>query len=115
MMFPVVISQQITGDHLATIDLLLPADLLWFSGHFPVCPILPGVAQLNWVMHYVNELLGPLPVMKNIDVVKFQRPLMPEDKVTLVLNWERTKHKLMFKYLVHGEITASSGKISLCQ
>ncbi|OWF80336.1 hydroxymyristoyl-ACP dehydratase [Yersinia alsatica] len=115
MMLPTVISQQITGDHLANIDLLLPADLLWFSGHFPTCPILPGVAQINWVMHYANQLFGPMPVVKSIDVVKFQRPLMPDDKVTLVLNWDRTNHKLIFKYLAHSEITASSGKIALCQ
>ncbi|WP_145508772.1 hydroxymyristoyl-ACP dehydratase [Yersinia alsatica] len=115
MMLPTVISQQITGDHLANIDLLLPADLLWFSGHFPTCPILPGVAQINWVMHYANQLFGPMPVVKSIDVVKFQRPLMPNDKVTLVLNWDRTSHKLIFMYLAHGEITTSSGKIALCQ
>ncbi|CNI20541.1 putative dehydratase [Yersinia aldovae] len=115
MMLPVVISQQITGDHAANIDLLLPADLLWFRGHFPNSPILPGVAQINWVIHFSNQLLGPLPVVKSIDVVKFQRPLMPENNVTLVLNWEHMNHKLMFKYLVHGEITASSGKITLCQ
>ncbi|CNI07731.1 putative dehydratase [Yersinia frederiksenii] len=115
MMLPTVISQQITGDHLANIDLLLPADLLWFSGHFPTCPILPGVAQINWVMHYANQLFGPMPVVKSIDVVKFQRPLMPDDKVTLVLNWDRSNYKLIFKYLAHGEITASSGKIALCQ
>ena len=115
MMLPVVVSQQITGDHFASIDLLLPADLLWFSGHFPTCPILPGVAQINWVMHYANQLLGQLPVVRSIDVVKFQRPLMPDDEVTIEINWERTNHKLMFKYLVQGEITASSGKISLCQ
>ncbi|AJI81596.1 dehydratase [Yersinia enterocolitica] len=115
MMFPIVITQTITGNHCANISLVLPAELHWFSGHFPDCPILPGVAQINWVMHYANQLLGELPAVKSIDVVKFQRPLMPEDQVILVLNWARTEHKLIFKYLIHGEITASSGKISLCQ
>lgn len=115
MMLPTVISQQIIDNYLANIDILLPADLLWFRGHFPTCPILPGVAQINWVMHYANLLFGPMPVVKSIDVVKFQRPLMPDDKVILLLNWDRANDKLTFKYLVHGEITASSGKITLCQ
>ena len=115
MMFPIVLAQTITGNQFANIELVLPAELLWFSGHFPDCPILPGVAQINWVMHYANQLLGDLPAVKSLDVIKFQRPLMPEDKVLLVLNWQQDNHKLIFKYLVHGEITASSGKISLCQ
>lgn len=28
--------------------------LFWFRGHFAVQPLLPGVAQIDWVMHYAT-------------------------------------------------------------
>ncbi|SUX57408.1 ACP dehydratase [Citrobacter amalonaticus] len=34
------------------IVLHLDPSLFWFSGHFAVQPLLPGVAQIDWVMHY---------------------------------------------------------------
>ena len=33
------------------IVLYLDPMLYWFNGHFAVQPLLPGVAQLDWVMH----------------------------------------------------------------
>ncbi|KJG48414.1 hypothetical protein UA70_13815, partial [Raoultella planticola] len=41
------------------IVLYLDPGLFWFSGHFAVQPLLPGVAQLDWVMHYATTLLAP--------------------------------------------------------
>ncbi len=38
------------------ITFYLDPDLLWFKGHFAVQPLLPGVAQLDWVMHYAAAL-----------------------------------------------------------
>lgn len=38
------------------ITLYLDPDLLWFKGHFAVQPLLPGVAQLDRVMHYAAAL-----------------------------------------------------------
>lgn len=44
--------------HLEIVLHLDPA-LFWFQGHFAVQPLLPGVAQLDWVMHYATTLLAP--------------------------------------------------------
>ena len=49
------------------ITFYLDPDLLWFKGHFAVQPLLPGVAQLDWVMHYaasassVRRVVSSLP------------------------------------------------------
>ena len=32
----------------------LDPELSWFRGHFAVQPLLPGVAQIDWVMHYAS-------------------------------------------------------------
>lgn len=114
MMQPEVLQQQVSDATHASLQLHLPAELFWFRGHFPQHPILPGVTQLNWVMQYARQLLAIEAGFKGIEVVKFQQPLLPGQRVLLQLEWQPERHKLLFSYQV-GEATASSGKISLCQ
>jgi 3-hydroxymyristoyl/3-hydroxydecanoyl-(acyl carrier protein) dehydratase len=101
-----------------SIVLHLDPDLFWFQGHFDVQPLLPGVAQLDWVMHYATTLLAPGFRFHSIQNVKFQAPLLPETTVTLELAWQVDKQLLTFSYQRHDgdeRHTASSGKIRLCQ
>lgn len=107
-------------DRQARLLLRLPPELFWFKGHFPGRPLLPGVAQLDWVMHYGRTLLAPDWVFSHIESVKFQRPVLPGHTVSLVLDWHRDRCRLAFSYHIQpdgaGEaIIASSGKIGLCQ
>lgn len=98
--------------------LYLDPSLFWFQGHFAVQPLLPGVAQLEWVMHYATALLAPGFRFHSVQNVKFQAPLLPESTVTLSLTWNAERSVLTFSFLRHaGEErhTASSGKIRLCQ
>ena len=67
------------------ITLYLDPDLLWFKGHFAVQPLLPGVAQLDWVMHYATTLMAPGYRFHSIQNVKFAAPLLPDNTVTLIL------------------------------
>lgn len=100
------------------IVLHLDPSLFWFSGHFTVQPLLPGVAQLDWVMHYATTLLTPGWRFHSIQNVKFQAPLLPETTVTLTLSWQETRQLLTFSYQRHdgdARHTTSSGKIRLCR
>ncbi|APG20354.1 hydroxymyristoyl-ACP dehydratase [Kosakonia radicincitans DSM 16656] len=109
--------RQVSPAH-AEIDIQLEKDLFWFRGHFAVQPLLPGVAQLDWVMHYVALMLAPGYRFHSIQNVKFQAPLLPGNRVTLILDWQEQKQQLSFSYQRHvGEErhTCSSGKIRLCQ
>ena len=103
--------------HLEIVLHLDPA-LFWFQGHFAVQPLLPGVAQIDWVMHYATTLLAPEYRFHSLQNVKFQAPLLPDNTVTLTLDWDAERHALAFRYQRHdGEArhTASSGKIRLCR
>lgn len=100
------------------IVLHLDPNLFWFGGHFAVQPLLPGVAQLDWAMHYATTLLTPGWRFHSIQNVKFRAPLLPETTVTLALSWQEARQILTFSYQRHdGEArhTASSGKIRLCR
>lgn len=104
-------------DALSVVLYLDPA-LFWFQGHFAVQPLLPGIAQLDWVMHYAAHLV-PERQFGGIQSVKFQSPLLPENVVTLNLVWCAGKQLLTFSYQRHHDgdarTTASSGKIQLCR
>lgn len=47
------------------IVLHLDPSLFWFCGHFAVQPLLPGVAQMDWVMHYATTLLARLALSQH--------------------------------------------------
>lgn len=98
------------------LQLRIPANLSWFSGHFPTQPLLPGVAQLDWVMVYGAEL-APDVRFCAIDSVKFQRPVLPESLLELNLHWDAARSVLNFEYLLLQTASrqpVSSGKIKLC-
>lgn len=116
-MIPHEIARTQRSPHHVELHLRLDPTLFWFTGHFAVQPLLPGVAQLDWVMHYARELLVPEAQFHKIVNVKFQAPLLPENEVCLTLDWQPERNTLTFSYQrLCGEqrLPASSGKIRLC-
>ncbi|QDQ27798.1 AMP-binding protein [Chitinimonas arctica] len=58
----------------------------YFAGHFPGAPVLPGVAQLQWVQLFAGELLDVPLGFQRMEAVKFPRLLPPGSTVTLELS-----------------------------
>lgn len=68
-----------------------PADLLYFAGHFPGAPILPGVAQLvALVLARVHALWPELGEPTRVGRLKFKQRIAPGDALTLVLEREQS-------------------------
>lgn len=115
-MLPVERSRQIQ-DNSVTLTLYIATDLFWFKGHFPTLPILPGVAQLDWVMHYAVQCLAPGKQFAAVENIKFQQPVAPDSLLQLHIEWDATKSRLSFCYSLLRDgnaLSASSGKIQLC-
>src|SRR5699024_12276213 len=72
------------------IVLYLDPMLYWFNGHFAVQPLLPGVAQLDWVMHYATTMLAPGWRFRSIQNVKFLAPLITEKHVHILFTSQVT-------------------------
>ena len=94
------------------LQLRLDPDLPWLAGHFPGAPLLPGVTQIHWVMHYAASLLKLAQPFHGVDQLKFQRPLRPGAECSLRLQWQADKDQLLFQYLL-GDEPASSGRVRL--
>ncbi|MFM4962631.1 AMP-binding protein [Aeromonas bivalvium] len=109
---PTLLEQTPTLDGLV-LRLRLDPELPWFHGHFPGAPLLPGVTQVHWAMHYGRLLPGVDGAFGGMSQLKFQRPLRPGQECELHLSWLADKGQLLFGYKVAGE-HVSSGRVALC-
>ena len=89
-----------------------PAKLLYFDGHFTDAPILPGVAQLDWAIHYGRQYFDLPPRFRSVQALKFQQVIQPEQTVQLELLYDAAKGSLQFRYTSDAGAHAS-GRISM--
>lgn len=95
-----------------TLQLSIPPDLAYFSGHFPVTPVLPGVVQVEWAFNLGQQLLDLPTRFAGMEVLKFQQLVRPGDHIELHLRFDRERSKLYFAYR-NGVAACSSGRIVL--
>ena len=98
------------SEETVTLSLTISSDIYYFSGHFPQAPILPGVTQVHWALHFIEQHFGKkVSAYQSIDTLKFQVIIAPEYQVQLTLK-KMTNNKISFNYSSsHG--THSSGKV----
>jgi acyl-coenzyme A synthetase/AMP-(fatty) acid ligase len=87
------------GENSVRLALAVPPDLLYFDGHFPGSPILPGVVQVDWAIARGRAYFDVPPVFRDIAALKFQQVIAPGATVQLELAWDPAKSSLQFKYL----------------
>ncbi len=93
-------------------ELFLPADLAQLDGHFPGMPIVPGVAQIDWVAKLAARHLGAGDGVARRFQVKFRRVTVPDTVVTLTLRHVPARRRLNFEYRAVDEVL-TSGSIAL--
>jgi len=70
-----------------TADFRLGSDSIWFDGHFPDNPVLPGVAQLAMVLELIQAQAGLKgATVTEIRRVRFKQMITPDDTVTVVVH-----------------------------
>jgi 3-hydroxymyristoyl/3-hydroxydecanoyl-(acyl carrier protein) dehydratase len=89
------------------LELTVPADLLYLDGHFDAAPVLPGVVQVDWAIHYGEMYLGRAGVFAGMHALKFQQMIRPECPVRLELSRDAAKGSLAFRYFSEAGAHAS--------
>lgn len=101
---PTILARREHGETGVALDLRIPPDLLWFQGHFPGLPILPGVVQVDWAVELARTLLGLDLVAAPQFQVKFKAVIRPDDRLTLILIHDEVKGRLALEYRRGDEI-----------
>jgi len=96
----------------AELDLFMDPALLWFRGHFPDLPLLPGVVQLDWALTLAEQYLGLAAEPSSQFQVKYKAAIFPGDMVTLALRHDPAKARLTFEYRRDGAV-CSSGSLAV--
>ncbi|MDH5553513.1 MAG: AMP-binding protein, partial [Nitrosomonas sp.] len=101
-------ADQATGKYV--VEFIVPHDLFYLEGHFPGKPILPGVVQVGWVVHYFQELYGDAGDFLRLEALKFQQVIQPGEKICLSMMWDATKERLTF-YYTGSDCLRASGRV----
>ncbi|WP_434708635.1 acyl-CoA synthetase family protein [Pseudomonas sp. R1-1] len=104
--------EQIETDGEWSLQLSVPPDLAYFSGHFPKAPVLPGLVQVEWALNLGRQLLKLDGAFAGMEVLKFQQLVRPGDEIQLHLRFDAERRKLYFAYR-NDTATCSSGRILL--
>jgi 3-hydroxymyristoyl/3-hydroxydecanoyl-(acyl carrier protein) dehydratase len=109
ILFPEILEKR-TETESIVLALRIPEGLAYFSGHFDKVPIVPGVVQIQWAIHYARQYLGLNRAFSHMEVVKFKELLLPGQHLNLSLHYREDTCKLTFCY--QSETTEySSGRI----
>lgn len=88
----------------AEFDLFIPPEIAYIDGHFPGRPIVPGVAQIDWVVKLaMRHLNSPIETAQEFRV-KFRRLTVPNTVVTLSLHQTVPSRRLDFQYSLGMEV-----------
>ena len=108
------VTKRETGEHSARVAMQIPADLPCLPGHFEGAPVVPGVVQIDWAMHYGRELLGLSGRFSSLEVIKFKQLLVPGESALLDLEFDPQKNKLKFCFRCDGDDAREYSSGRLC-
>ncbi len=84
----------------------VPKNCVWFEGHFPGEPILPGIALVSAVYNAIsqdararNEALE----LRSLRRIRFSRPVRPGEALEIVLNRESAEKEIRYGFKVSVE------------
>jgi 3-hydroxymyristoyl/3-hydroxydecanoyl-(acyl carrier protein) dehydratase len=105
----------ISSGRVITAKVRVPTDCVWFDGHFPSKPILPGVAQLMLVMDILKQALDPAITVDGVSRVRFKQMILPEDVIDVNISPTVKKDSTYGFRLSTGTDLACSGSIKIAQ
>jgi 3-hydroxymyristoyl/3-hydroxydecanoyl-(acyl carrier protein) dehydratase len=84
----------------------IPADLVYFEGHFEGLPLLPAVAQLSRiVMPLIRREFPDLGAVRKLWRVRFRHPIGPNRTITIALS--RAELRVSFEITLEGKVAAA--------
>ncbi len=95
--WPQILDHQIDDDKLILRCRIQP-ELEYFNGHMDGQPILPGIAQVHWAEVFGRQWLPVTGDFEGLEVIKFQRIILPDYQIRITLDYNVENGKLDFCY-----------------
>ncbi|MFZ7125810.1 MAG: hypothetical protein ACOWWM_06610 [Desulfobacterales bacterium] len=76
-----ILHRRLEENQTAYAEVHLPEDSLWFDGHFPEEPLLPGVAQLVVATEVLEKTLGRKLAVGGFRRVRFRQAVRPGESI----------------------------------
>ncbi|WP_299584908.1 AMP-binding protein [uncultured Microbulbifer sp.] len=111
-MAPQIINSEFIDSN-GKVEFTVNSDLPCLTGHFDASPVVPGVVQLDWAMHFGRPLLKAGSAFSHMEVIKFKQLMMPGDSVILALEFNQEKNRLTYSFRSVNDsgIEYSSGRL----
>jgi len=109
ILLPKLIAERWEADGIS-LSLHIPENLTYFKGHFEQIPVVAGVVQIHWAMHYARHYLDLQLSFSHLEVVKFKELLLAGKSVVLSLRYIESARKLEF-FFRSESCEYSSGRI----
>ncbi|MEO1895586.1 MAG: AMP-dependent synthetase, partial [Methylococcales bacterium] len=107
--FPQIVQCDFQDNHVE-LQLKVLAKIVYFTGHFPEQPILPGVTQIAWAEQFGKLFFAIKQPFLRMEVIKFKKIIRPGDSISMTLNWKAESSKLYFE--INSETDShSSGRM----
>jgi 3-hydroxyacyl-[acyl-carrier-protein] dehydratase len=94
-------------------ELQIPPESLWFHGHFPGEPILPGIAQLGIVYDAVCKALGCPISITGFSRIKFKKIIRPRDCLKVIITPKEDRQGVYAFRIIAGDDPACSGTMTV--
>jgi len=90
------------------VEVQVPRDSPWFSGHFPEEPILPGIAQLGMVFDAIKQSSDRNLIISSVSRVRFKQIIRPDDQLRIIATPQKDHaESYVFRIMVKGELVCS--------
>lgn len=90
---------------------IVPLDLCYFHGHFANFPLVPGVIELQWIQDLCTPFTWSTQAIEQVENLKFQQFIRPNDEITITLTYDEIKNKLSFKITNPAQQNCASGRL----
>ena len=109
LLLPTILNETLIENGII-LTISVPKDLAYFNGHFDQIPIVAGVVQIHWAVHYAKQYLGLMAEFKDMENIKFKELILAEQPIKLELHYTENTQKLVFSYY-SDSVEYSSGRI----
>jgi 3-hydroxymyristoyl/3-hydroxydecanoyl-(acyl carrier protein) dehydratase len=109
VLFPEILGEKQIDDGIV-LALRIPEELAYFNGHFDEVHVVPGVAQIQWAIHFARQYLKISGLFSHMEAIKFKEILLPKRRLELILRYLSPTNKLDFCYRSET-VEYSSGRI----